>query len=38
VDYSDIEIIPDCGHCPQVEMPERMAELILGFPDSLEYR
>jgi pimeloyl-ACP methyl ester carboxylesterase len=37
VDYSDIEIIPDCGHCPQVEMPERMAELILGFPDSLEY-
>jgi pimeloyl-ACP methyl ester carboxylesterase len=38
VDYSDIEIIPECGHCPQVEMPERMAELILRFPESLEYR
>lgn len=37
VDYSDIEIIPDCGHCPQVEMPDRMAELVLGFPDGLEY-
>jgi pimeloyl-ACP methyl ester carboxylesterase len=37
VDYSDIEIIPDCGHCPQVEMPERMAALLLGFPESLEY-
>lgn len=37
VDYSDIEIIADCGHCPQVEMPERMAELLLRFPDSLEY-
>lgn len=37
VDYSDIEIIPDCGHCPQVERPERLAELLLGFPESLEY-
>ena len=33
VDYSDIEVIPDCGHCPQVEMPERMAELLLRFPE-----
>jgi pimeloyl-ACP methyl ester carboxylesterase len=37
VDYSDIEIIPDCGHCPQVEMPDRLAELVLPFPDNLEY-
>lgn len=37
VDYSDIEVIPDCGHCPQVEMPELLAELLLGFPGNLEY-
>lgn len=36
VDYSDIEVIPDCGHCPQVEVPERMAELLLSFPAGLE--
>lgn len=33
VDYSDIEVIPDCGHCPQVEMPERLTELLLRFPE-----
>lgn len=37
VDYSDIEVIPDCGHCPQLEVPDRLAELLLGFPDNLEY-
>jgi len=37
VDYSDIEILPDIGHCPQVEAPDRMAELILSFPQSLEF-
>ncbi len=37
VDYSDIEVIPDCGHCPQVEVPDLLAELLLGFPDNLEY-
>jgi pimeloyl-ACP methyl ester carboxylesterase len=36
VDYSDIEILPDCGHCPQVEVPDRMAELVLEFPRSAE--
>lgn len=36
VDYSDIEVIPDCGHCPQIEAADRLAELLLGFPDSLE--
>lgn len=37
VDYSDIEVIRDCGHCPQVEDPDRLAELLLGFPGNLEY-
>jgi pimeloyl-ACP methyl ester carboxylesterase len=37
VDYSDIEIIPDCGHCPQVERPDRLEELLLAFPDNLEF-
>lgn len=37
VDYSDIEVIPGCGHCPQVEDPDRLADLLLGFPGNLEY-
>lgn len=37
VDYSDIEVLPDCGHCPQVEVPGRLGELLLAFPGSLEY-
>ena len=36
VDYSDIEIIPDCGHCPQVEVPSLLAELLEAFPESLQ--
>jgi len=36
VDYSDIEILPDCGHCPQVEVPDRLAELLLAFPEALD--
>lgn len=32
VDYSDIEVLPNCGHCPQVEAPDRLAELLLAFP------
>ena len=35
VDYSDIEVIPDCGHCPQVEVPDLLAELLEAFPESL---
>lgn len=27
-----LELIEDCGHCPQVECPERFSELLLGFP------
>jgi pimeloyl-ACP methyl ester carboxylesterase len=37
VDYSDIEVIPNCGHCPQLEVPDVLAELLLGFPGNLEY-
>jgi pimeloyl-ACP methyl ester carboxylesterase len=37
VDYSDIEVIANCGHCPQLEVPEQLAELILEFPGNLEY-
>ena len=36
VDYSDIEVIADCGHCPQVEAPDRLADLLDIFPESLE--
>lgn len=27
--------IDDCGHCPQIEAPDRLAELVLDFPASL---
>lgn len=30
---SRIEVIEHCGHCPQVEKPERLAELLAAFPD-----
>lgn len=26
-----VELIDECGHCPQIEAPERFAELLLGF-------
>lgn len=28
-----VELLEDCGHCPQVECPERFASLLLDFPD-----
>ena len=37
VPYSDIEVIPDCGHCPQVERPERTAQILLEFPGAYEH-
>ncbi len=37
VPYADIEIIPDCGHCPQVEMPAELARMLLDFPDAYEH-
>lgn len=27
--------IEDCGHCPQIEAPDRLAELLVTFPASL---
>jgi pimeloyl-ACP methyl ester carboxylesterase len=30
---SRLEIIPDCGHCPQIEAPERLLELMRSFPE-----
>jgi pimeloyl-ACP methyl ester carboxylesterase len=26
-----LEVIEDCGHCPQIEAPDRLTELILEF-------
>jgi pimeloyl-ACP methyl ester carboxylesterase len=37
VPYSDIEVIPDCGHCPQVELPERLCRMLLDFPEGYEH-
>lgn len=30
-----LEVIEDCGHCPQIECPEHLAELLLGFPGTV---
>lgn len=30
-----LELIEDCGHCPQLERPERVTELLLDFPGPL---
>jgi pimeloyl-ACP methyl ester carboxylesterase len=27
-----VELIPDCGHCPQIEEPDLLAGLLAGFP------
>jgi pimeloyl-ACP methyl ester carboxylesterase len=27
-----LELLPECGHCPQVECPDRFSELLLDFP------
>lgn len=37
VPYADIEVIEHCGHCPQVEVPDRLAELLLDFPEGFEH-
>jgi pimeloyl-ACP methyl ester carboxylesterase len=29
-----LEVIDDCGHCPQLEAPERFTRLLLDFPRS----
>jgi len=35
VEAARLEVIEDCGHCPQVERPERFCELLLDFPARL---
>ena len=32
VEHSAVELIEDCGHCPQLECPDRFAALLLDFP------
>jgi pimeloyl-ACP methyl ester carboxylesterase len=32
VDDARLEVIEDCGHCPQIEATERLCELLLDFP------
>jgi pimeloyl-ACP methyl ester carboxylesterase len=32
VPESALEVIEDCGHCPQVEAPEKLMELLVDFP------
>ncbi len=32
---TQIELLPDIGHCPQIEASDRVAELLLSFPASL---
>lgn len=32
VPRSAVELLDECGHCPQVECPERFSELLLDFP------
>ncbi len=31
-----LEVLPDCGHLPQVEMPDRVADLIGDFLDKVD--
>lgn len=37
VPYSDIEILPGVGHCPQVEVPGQLAQVLLDFPEAYEH-
>jgi len=35
VEDSELVTIERCGHCPQLEAPDRLLELLLDFPPSL---
>jgi pimeloyl-ACP methyl ester carboxylesterase len=28
-------VVEDCGHCPQIECPELLTDLVVGFPDTV---
>ena len=30
--HTRVELLPRCGHCPQIEEPDRLAELLAEFP------
>ena len=34
VEEARLEAIEDCGHCPQLERPGRVADLLLAFPEA----
>ncbi|HEX2161003.1 MAG TPA: alpha/beta fold hydrolase [Thermoleophilaceae bacterium] len=34
---AELTLIEDCGHCPQIEAADRLAELLLDFPGSLAH-
>jgi pimeloyl-ACP methyl ester carboxylesterase len=36
IPHSRVELLPDCGHCPQIEMHEHVAELLRRFPAELQ--
>jgi pimeloyl-ACP methyl ester carboxylesterase len=31
---TQVELLPRCGHCPQIEEPDRLAELLADFPEN----
>jgi len=31
---AQLELLENCGHCPQVECPDQFSELLVGFPPS----
>jgi pimeloyl-ACP methyl ester carboxylesterase len=35
VERAELVTIEECGHCPQLEAPDRLADLLLDFPASL---
>jgi pimeloyl-ACP methyl ester carboxylesterase len=35
VERAELVTVEDCGHCPQLEAPDRLADLLLDFPASL---
>jgi pimeloyl-ACP methyl ester carboxylesterase len=35
VPHAHLEMIELCGHCPQIEATERLADLLEGFPAAL---
>jgi pimeloyl-ACP methyl ester carboxylesterase len=35
VKESGLEVLEDCGHCPQLECPDQVMELLLDFPARL---